>query len=149
MGWFLYYRNKAGDLKRYPAFSFISPEEGRARLPCPQCNIIITDRNEKDQYRFVALDEVLLRNFSECVSSYNVQLFNSFTLDNHENSVYRTTLWKKWPLFFNVKIRCLWQRGNFHIIVTKTKRKEIIPNAKRKYKSNQEIKRTFTTRTCY
>ncbi len=34
--------------------------------------------------------------YCECVSSYDVQLFNSFVLDNDEDSVYRSDLWKKY-----------------------------------------------------
>lgn len=34
--------------------------------------------------------------FSSCISSYDVQLFNSFVLDNDEDSVYKSDLWKKY-----------------------------------------------------
>lgn len=34
--------------------------------------------------------------FGECVSNYDVQLFNSFVLDNEENMSYKSDIWKKY-----------------------------------------------------
>ena len=43
-------------------------------------------------------------------------------------------------------MRCLWQRAVPSTIMVTMERKEAIPNAQRKYKNNQKIKRAFAAR---